>query len=123
VALGASINLQSTLANRNTTLLCFMQSPPNGKSQPSNGKVGIKAKVLGDFILIKNMIGKGSFAEVFEGFQKNTNIPVAIKVITRSKLNEKLMGSLEQEINIMRKIEHPNIIKLHAVHVSNIVNF
>jgi serine/threonine-protein kinase ULK/ATG1 len=94
-----------------------MNTNNSAKISNSSGK-GYKAKSLGDYILIKNMIGKGSFAEVFEGFHKKNNTPVAIKVITRSKLNEKLMASLEQEINIMRKIDHENIIRLYAVHRS-----
>jgi calcium-dependent protein kinase len=94
-------------------------SPKDKNQTGSSQKTPKKAKNLGDFILFKNMIGKGSFAEVFEGVQKGTGgHQVAIKVIPRSKLNEKLMQSLDQEINIMRDINHPNIIKLYAVHVS-----
>jgi hypothetical protein len=82
-------------------------------------KKKVSAKNLGNYILVKNMIGKGAYAEVFEGFRRDENkTPVAIKVIPRSKLNDKLMNSLEQEINIMKGIRHANIIRLYDVHVS-----
>jgi len=78
-----------------------------------------KIKNLGDYFLYpKNLIGRGTFAEVYEGTHRSTSQPVAIKIILRSKLNDKLMASLELETNIMRKIEHKNIIRLYAVHRS-----
>ncbi|KAL0485239.1 autophagy-related protein ATG1 [Acrasis kona] len=90
-----------------------MSSSTSGKSSSS------KVKSLGEYLLFnKKLIGKGQFAEVYEGIKRNNDHPVAIKIIQRSRLNDKLMSSLELETNIMRKIEHPNIIRLFAVHRS-----
>jgi serine/threonine protein kinase len=88
----------------------------NNDGKPKKSSRGI-AKSLGNYLLLKNSLGKGAYAEVFEGFKREGKTPVAIKVIPRSKLNDKLMSSLEQEINIMRRIDHENIIRLYDVHV------
>jgi serine/threonine-protein kinase SIK3 len=96
-----------------------MSSQTSNIGNVTTKKKKVSAKNLGNYILVKNMIGKGAYAEVFEGFRRNENkTPVAIKVIPRSKLNDKLMESLEQEINIMKGICHANIIRLYDVHVS-----
>jgi serine/threonine protein kinase len=96
-----------------------MSSQTSNISNGTTKKKKVSAKNLGNYILVKNMIGKGAYAEVFEGFRRDENkTPVAIKVIPRSKLNDKLMNSLEQEINIMKGIRHANIIRLYDVHRS-----
>lgn len=84
----------------------------------SNGmEQQIAAKKLGNYILIKQKLGTGSYAEVFRGFKKKDKTLVAIKVIQRNKLNDKLMSALEYEIAILRKLNHENIVKLYDVHV------
>lgn len=79
----------------------------------------MSAKKLGSYMLIKSMkLGTGSFAEVYKGYHRTTQQPVAIKVISRSKLSDKLLSSLEFEISILRKLlDHEHIVKLFAVHV------
>lgn len=81
----------------------------------------VSAKVLGEFILIKQKLGEGSFAEVFKGYRKSDKLPVAIKVINKSRVdnNAKLKSSLEFEISVLRRkeIDHSHIIQLYAVHV------
>ncbi|RHX96563.1 hypothetical protein DYB36_006711, partial [Aphanomyces astaci] len=60
-------------------------------------------------------IGSGSFAIVYKGYHKVTNVPVAVKAINKTKLNPKLLENLESEISIMRQINHPNIVKLYDI--------
>lgn len=100
-----------------------MSSPMQQQQQqhhsrsPSNSSGGAPSpshfKSLGEYILLKKgIIGRGAYAAVHDGFKKKENTPVAIKVIERSKLNDKLMENLEQEISIMKQIRHDNIIRL-----------
>lgn len=74
------------------------------------------AKSLGDYVLLKNKIGSGSFADVYPGYRKEDKLHVAIKVIPKEKLNEKLEQSLEFEIRTLKSFDHENIIKLYDVY-------
>lgn len=62
---------------------------------------------------IEKEIGKGSFATVYKCVNKNTNGPVAIKSVIRSKLkSKKLIENLEIEISILKSMKHPHIVGL-----------
>lgn len=56
-------------------------------------------------------MGEGSFGKVLKGtLRSNSRIIRAIKQIRKKSKHE--MGYLANEIKIMKKIDHPNIIKL-----------
>lgn len=58
-------------------------------------------------------IGRGSFANVYKGYDSKTNQPIAIKSVFRSKLkNKKLLENLEIEISILKNLKHPHIVLL-----------
>ena len=61
------------------------------------------------------LIGKGGFAEIYLIREKNTKELFAMKVIDKSKLNEKEASLIENEIKILSYANHPNIIKLYKV--------
>lgn len=71
-----------------------------------------KSISLGDYIVTKQ-IGKGSFAKVYKAYHKDTKELFAVKAVELKKLNKKLLESLESEIEILFKINHPHIIKLY----------
>ena len=64
------------------------------------------------------LIGKGNFARVHIARKKVNDQTFAIKTIEKAKLtdNPKNLISLEKEIQILRKIDHPNVIKLYEVY-------
>jgi serine/threonine-protein kinase ULK/ATG1 len=71
------------------------------------------SKSVGDYIL-REKIGKGSYADVYKGVHKITGINYAIKTIFKENLSDpKLLMGLESEIKIMREFSHQNIVKLH----------
>jgi len=64
---------------------------------------------------IKETIGKGGFGEVKIAQDKVTGQYLAMKIISKKKIFEnKLLpiGTIENEIEILKKLDHPNIIKL-----------
>lgn len=83
------------------------------KSKPS------RQRTVGDYIVEKR-IGAGSFANVYKGFHRQTNLTVAIKQVSREKLNlsQKHQENLESEISIMKTLQHPHIVRLFDVIVS-----
>ncbi|CDK24561.1 unnamed protein product [Kuraishia capsulata CBS 1993] len=63
-------------------------------------------------------IGRGSFANVYKGYDRVTNQPVAIKSVIKSRLknNKKLIENLEIEISILKNMKHPHIVGLLEHH-------
>ncbi|KAI3694476.1 hypothetical protein L1987_77441 [Smallanthus sonchifolius] len=71
-----------------------------------------RARSVGDYVVGKQL-GSGSFSVVWHARHKVHGTEVAIKEILTGKLNKKLEESLMSEIDILRNINHPNIIRLH----------
>ena len=67
---------------------------------------------------IVSQIGKGGYAKVFEVRNKTTNAIRACKYISKAKMNEKTLKRTLREINMLKKLDHPNIIKLYEVYES-----
>ncbi|KAL1922939.1 uncharacterized protein VTP21DRAFT_9315 [Calcarisporiella thermophila] len=67
--------------------------------------------MIGDYLL-SGELGRGSFAMVYKGVHKRTGEVVAVKSVPREKFSGKILENLEHEISILRKIQHPNIVKL-----------
>jgi serine/threonine-protein kinase ULK/ATG1 len=65
-------------------------------------------KQVGKYILDRR-IGKGSYAQVWLGHCDESFDPVAVKVISRHTLNE--TAQLRQEVAVLKKIDHINIVK------------
>jgi len=74
---------------------------------------------VGSYVVVRR-IGSGAFAHVYRGHNKNSNLPVAIKAVDREKmqLNKKHQENLESEISIMKRLHHPNIVRLYDIIVS-----
>lgn len=64
------------------------------------------------------MLGKGNFARVHLAWRKLDSQVFAIKTIEKAKVlsNPRSVQSLYKEISIMRKLNHPNIIRLYEVY-------
>ena len=53
-------------------------------------------------------------------FQKQTGQEFAAKIINTEKLSHREFLKLEREAQICRKLQHPNIVRLHeSIQVSN----
>ena len=57
-------------------------------------------------------IGYGTTAVVFEGTSLKTGKEVAVKIMLKEDIDIDLV---QQEINILRTLNHPNIIKLYDI--------
>ena len=67
------------------------------------------------FIII-SQLGKGSFADVYLGTDKEKQSDVAIKLVVKGRIfNRADRVGLKQEIEILQKLDHGNIIRLHRV--------
>eukprot|EP01026_Neomeris_dumetosa_P050353 TRINITY_DN4412_c0_g1_i1.p1 TRINITY_DN4412_c0_g1~~TRINITY_DN4412_c0_g1_i1.p1 ORF type:complete len:392 (-),score=46.63 TRINITY_DN4412_c0_g1_i1:2722-3744(-) len=67
---------------------------------------------------VSETVGVGGFAVVKRGVDKQTRQDVAIKVVDKSRYGAG-DNSLEREIEVLTKVDHPNCIKLFAVYITN----
>ncbi|KAL3517969.1 hypothetical protein ACH5RR_020558 [Cinchona calisaya] len=65
---------------------------------------------------IGRLLGCGAFAKVYHARDLKNGQSVAIKVINKKRLSSaSLMSNIKREISVMRKLRHPNIVRLHEV--------
>ncbi|CAK65432.1 unnamed protein product (macronuclear) [Paramecium tetraurelia] len=80
-----------------------------------------KACLLENFheaYMVSKLIGKGSFAKVYLATRKDSNIQYAVKAFSKSFMMQQHKGieSLLNEMKVMRRLNHSNIVRLHEVH-------
>jgi len=73
---------------------------------------GDASRKLEDEYEIGSELGRGGFAVVYAGRSKKNNEAVAIKVIEKNCVDVSELQSLVREIDIMKKVDHPNVLKL-----------
>ena len=67
-------------------------------------------------LLFGQCIGEGSFARVYDGFDKTLKQAVAIKVIKKKMFKtEKKRKLVQLEIDILSKMIHPNVVKFERL--------
>jgi calcium-dependent protein kinase len=75
----------------------------------------VKGKLL-DFYDVIKQLGKGGYGKVYEVKNKKTGELRACKHL--SKLNIKNLDKFRREIEILKKMDHPNIIRIYEVYES-----
>mmetsp|Transcript_2492 Transcript_2492/g.5454 ORF Transcript_2492/g.5454 Transcript_2492/m.5454 type:complete len:947 (+) Transcript_2492:91-2931(+) len=69
-------------------------------------------RLCDDYVLM-DILGQGSFGIVFECCDKNDKSrKFAVKLVDKA---EAAPEDIEQEINVHRKLEHPNLLKMHRL--------
>jgi serine/threonine-protein kinase SIK3 len=64
---------------------------------------------------MEKTIGKGNFAVVKLATHTPTTSQVAVKMIDKSQLDEENLRKVFREVEIMKHLDHPNIIRLYQV--------
>ncbi|XP_049807396.1 serine/threonine-protein kinase NIM1 isoform X3 [Schistocerca nitens] len=67
------------------------------------------------FYRIRGDLGSGNFSQVKMAVHQLTRERVAIKILDKSKLDQKTRKMLAHEITTMEAIHHPNVIRLYEV--------
>ena len=69
---------------------------------------------LEEYTVNRKRIGKGSFSIVYKGIHKYDKKTYAIKEISVDSVN-KVKENIKREVNVMKTLDHENIVKLHNV--------
>jgi len=76
--------------------------------------IGERSGKISDYYnLISPPIGKGAYGEVRKAVHKRTNITRAVKVIYKSKTGKEAQERLINEVNILKRLDHPHIMKVY----------
>ncbi|XP_002739535.1 calcium/calmodulin-dependent protein kinase type 1D-like [Saccoglossus kowalevskii] len=81
----------------------------------SRKKDGKKEKI-DDRFKLKEVLGTGAFSEVVLAEDKTNGKLWACKCIDKKSLGRKGEETLENEVAVLRKCNHPNIVKLHDIY-------
>jgi len=74
-----------------------------------------EAKGQKKYIILRTL-GKGSFGKVKEAVHVLSGEKIAIKILEKAKIKkEDDLVRIRREINILSKVQHPNIIQLYEV--------
>ena len=73
----------------------------------------LNSQSIGNYKYEKIKIGRGSYSTVFKGIDIRNNNIVAIKKIDKYLVNNQ--NRLKYEIDVMKSLKHPNIVKLYDV--------
>ena len=106
---------QTTSTHTNTK-----KSIINQGTNPKNNVVSIDSNVFvvrgesspDQFYIREKTLGKGSYGTVYLVKHKHLHRYFAMKVIRKMKKNKSDEESLINEINILKKMDHPNILKI-----------
>lgn len=70
---------------------------------------------VGLYDLNPGLLGKGNFAVVRLGIHRLTRTKVAVKIVDKNNLEAENLKKIWREIDIMRNLFHPSIIRLFQV--------
>ncbi|XP_038212433.1 serine/threonine-protein kinase SIK2 [Zerene cesonia] len=85
------------------------------KSAMADRERPAKTPIRVGFYDIERTIGKGNFAVVKLARHRITKTEVAIKIIDKSQLDASNLQKVYREVDIMKRLDHPHIIKLYQV--------
>lgn len=64
---------------------------------------------------IEEAIAEGSFGRVYRGFDRDTNAPIAIKILNaQSANNDEFLSRFRRECRLLMELDHPNAIRVYG---------
>ncbi|KAG8086093.1 hypothetical protein GUJ93_ZPchr0010g10957 [Zizania palustris] len=91
-------------------------SPQGRRPSSVAGEAGKRGGLLLGRYELGKILGHGTFAKVYQARNADTGETVAIKVLDKEKaLRHGLVSHIKREIAILRRVRHPNIVRLFEV--------
>ncbi|QDS71087.1 hypothetical protein FKW77_009054 [Venturia effusa] len=112
--MSSSMTGQSTLVGSDSMQEGGGHSASRTRQEKSERRV--KETRFGEYILGQTL-GEGEFGKVKMGWKRDGGVQVAIKLIRRETLgsNPSRLPKIYREIQILRGLQHPNIVRLHEM--------
>lgn len=76
--------------------------------------------LIKDYVVSRKRIGKGSFSTIYKAFRTKDNKEYAIKEIIIDK--KSIKSTVKREFLVLKKLDHPNIVKLHDLIIDTSYN-
>ena len=77
--------------------------------------VSIRKDKVSKYYQVKKALGSGGYGEVFLASHIGSGTERAIKVIDKSKWNTKENDAVVNEFNILKDLDHPNLLKMYEM--------
>lgn len=75
--------------------------------------IGEKKGNIEDFYVFEKILGEGAFGKVKLSKHKATGLQRAVKIISKANMSKAEENSLRNEIEILRNLDHPHILKVY----------
>jgi serine/threonine-protein kinase len=73
-------------------------------------------EVVGNYRIVDH-IASGGFGSVFRAQREDDGEMVALKILHADKITEELVRRFHREVHVMKKLQHPNVIKFYELGV------
>jgi calcium-dependent protein kinase len=67
------------------------------------------------YVLDTVVLGEGAYGKVFKCINRRTMEERAVKIVEKSRMSQKEKIRLKYEINILKNLVHPSIVRLYEV--------
>jgi len=106
----------ATPSSTSTPAVSLPVQTPASTPQPNPTPAAAPTDKLEDKYEVGKEIGRGGFSIVKKGKNKVTGEDVAVKCINKKTLKKEELQLLSREINIMKKLQHKNIVQLYDIY-------
>ncbi|CAF1937148.1 unnamed protein product [Brassica napus] len=101
-------SMWSSSVNANSTSTCGNASSSGMSNNGDTDSECLEYEILWDDLTIGEDIGRGSCGTVYHGLWFGSD--VAVKVFSKQEYSKEVMQSFRQEVSLMRRLRHPNVL-------------
>jgi serine/threonine protein kinase len=81
--------------------------------QPPPPPIPALPRIMNYHYFLGDQLGEGFYAKVYTGINQTTKDEVAVKVFIKKKMKAVEQANLQAEFELMKEIDHPNIVKYY----------
>ncbi len=82
---------------------------------PASVRIPLVGTMTHEQFLLEEFLGAGAFSKVYRAIDRSSGNPVAVKYLRKDCWHDdRVRGSLIREYEVLQRLNHPNIIRMHA---------